>query len=819
MTNSVEIKPNVEPYNETPNSKAFAIIKSDGSVFAWGDKNAGGDTSSVASQLNGDVPVIQIYTNDNAFAALRSDGSVVTWGDKNSGGDSGAVADKLHGNIDITSIYSNGNAFAALRSDGSVITWGDKNYGGDSSSVASQLNGSNSNPVVQIYSGNWGAFAALRKDGSVVTWGDKNSGGDSSAVADKLNGEMDVTLIYSDGNAFAALRSDGSVVSWGKADYDVVTGLSNAIDSSAITTQLSSGVTKIVPLDGKVSGAFAAIQADGSIFTWGAKDAGADISSSIVDEVKGTSATPAVPAVTQIYFASGVTNSVVAALRDDNSVISWGGAGFDMTTMQAITIDSKAVDSQLNGIVPMKQIYSPVKQIYSHDGMMGGVFAALREDGSVFTWGEAISGGDSSLVANKLDGKIKVTEIYSGSRAFAALREDGSVVTWGNKNYGGDSSSVANQLNGKIGVKKIYSGDGTSFAALRDDGSVVTWGDKNYGGDSSTVANDLNGTIRVSTIYSNGSAFAALRIDGSVITWGDKSFGGDSSLVADQLSSDVMSFADVTTDDVYTAAKDNPVNQLPTGNVTIKGSAKQDEKLSADTSAIKDANGLGDFSYQWLSNESEILGATSSSYLLLASDVGRKISVNVSYLDSDGFNEFVLSKATNAVISSVSTNATNDNDQITGTAKAEKIDGLAGNDLIKGLAGNDTLIGGAGLDTLLGGAGADQLTGGKDADIFKLSVLADSGTTSKTRDIIIDFKHDEKDRIDLSAIDANEKLVDGQGFTFIGNNAFSTTNATGQLRFDGTSHILYGSTNADSKPEFSIQINGVTSLIATDFIL
>ncbi len=808
---TLTIIPKDKPYYEAENTNAFAVIKSDGSVLAWGDKNSGGSMSSVESQLNGNVPITQIYTNSGAFAALSSTGSVVTWGNKDSGGDSSAVALQLNGSIPVKQIYSNGNAFAALRSDGSVITWGNKSYGGDSSAISYLVNGS-ANPVTQIYSGNWGAFAALRTDGSVVTWGDQNSGGDSSAVADKLNGSIAVAEIYSNGNAFAALRADGSVISWGKADYDDVSGQAIQIDSTAVATQLSAGVTQIIPLNGMMSGAFAAIQADGSVYTWGAKDSGSDMSS-VAIELNGT-----IP-VTQIYFASGSINSAVAALRDDGTLITWGGAGFNTTTLQPIVIDSKAVNSQINGTIPLKQIYSPVKQIYSHDGLMGGAFAELRADGSVFTWGEAISGGDSSSVANQLDGKIDVTQIYSGRGAFAALRVDGSVVTWGNKNYGGDSSLVANKLDGKIDVTQIYSGNGTAFAALRVDGSVVTWGDKNCGGDSNAVANDLNGSIPVTQIYSNGNAFAALRVDGSVVTWGDKNYGGDNSLIADQLSSDVVSFANAATDDVYVApTKEVHVNHVPTGDIVITGTVKQAETLTVKNT-LADADGLGDFSYQWLSNDSEIFGATGVNYLLSTADLGKKISVKVSYLDGEGATELVTSKATNAVISIISTQATKNNDQITGTTKNETIDGLTGNDLLKGMAGNDTLIGGAGLDTLIGGTGSDNLTGGKDADIFKFSAITDSGITSKTRDTITDFKHNENDKIDLSAINANEKIVGDSAFSFIGTKAFSTSDATGQLRFDSTNHILYGSSNADSKPEFSIQLNGVTSLVVTDFIL
>ena len=259
------------------------------------------------------------------------------------------------------------------------------------------------------------------------------------------------------------------------------------------------------------------------------------------------------------------------------------------------------------------------------------------------------------------------------------------------------------------------------------------------------------------------------------------------------------------------------INNPPTGNITITGTAKEAQTLTIKNT-LADTDGLGDFSYQWLSNGKEIVGATNDRYVLSTADVGKKISVQVSYLDGESTEELVTSKATAAVAISSSTKATSGNDEITGTAKAEKLDGLAGNDLLKGLAGNDTLIGGAGFDTLVGDAGADNLTGGSEADIFKFTALSDSGITSKTRDTITDFLSGIE-KIDLSAIDANEKLSGDQAFSFIGSAAFSKTNATGQLRFDATSHILYGSSNADSKPEFSIQLNGVKSLVADDFIL
>jgi hypothetical protein len=59
------------------------------------------------------------YSNMNAFAALKSDGSVVAWGDSFSGGTT------PFGLTGVTQIYSGNGAFAAIKSDGSVVAWGD----------------------------------------------------------------------------------------------------------------------------------------------------------------------------------------------------------------------------------------------------------------------------------------------------------------------------------------------------------------------------------------------------------------------------------------------------------------------------------------------------------------------------------------------------------------------------------------------------------------------------------------------------------------------------------------------------------------------
>ena len=90
------------------NSKAFAALKEDGTVQAWGSPGFGG--SFVPADLK---DVRAIYSTQYAFAALKEDGTVQAWGSSNYEGRD--VPADLKG---VRAIYSTDYAFAALNADG-----------------------------------------------------------------------------------------------------------------------------------------------------------------------------------------------------------------------------------------------------------------------------------------------------------------------------------------------------------------------------------------------------------------------------------------------------------------------------------------------------------------------------------------------------------------------------------------------------------------------------------------------------------------------------------------------------------------------------
>ena len=96
---------------------------------------------------------------------------------------------------------------------------------------------------------------------------------------------------------------------------------------------------------------------------------------------------------------------------------------------------------------------------------------------------------------------------------------------------------------------------------------------------------------------------------------------------------------------------DTPGNSPATGAPTITGTAQVGETLTADTSGIADADGFTNaaFTYQWLADDMDISGATSSTYTLTDSDEGKVIKVEVSFTDDEGNAESLTSAATDAV--------------------------------------------------------------------------------------------------------------------------------------------------------------------------
>jgi Ca2+-binding RTX toxin-like protein len=203
------------------------------------------------------------------------------------------------------------------------------------------------------------------------------------------------------------------------------------------------------------------------------------------------------------------------------------------------------------------------------------------------------------------------------------------------------------------------------------------------------------------------------------------------------------------------------------------------------------------------------VATTSGTYYLSAEGAGASTgsySLTMSAVEAD--------RALNGTAANDTLNGAGGNDSLNGLAGNDRLIGAGGNDSLFGLDGSDTLDGGAGNDWLIGGAGRDVLTGGTGADLFTFLTLAD-GVPGSVRDLISDFSRAEGDRVDLATIDANTRLSGDQAFAFIGGASFGRI--AGQLRF--AAGVLQADVNGDARADMEIAIQGVSALLAVDFLL
>jgi alpha-tubulin suppressor-like RCC1 family protein len=168
---------------------------------------------------------------------------------------------------------------------------------------------------------------------------------------------------------------------------------------------------------------------------------------------------------------------------------------------------------------------------------------ALRDDGTVFAWGDDSSGELGSgrklmsttgiPVVFPNNGKVAAAE--AGRNHSLALQTDGTVWAWGQNDYGqlGDGTntgrSVPEKVNGLSGVIAVAAGDAHSVAATSD-GKVWAWGfneDGELGNNDDTSVSTPVQVVNIPAVSAvkAGSSHTVALSNGVVWTWGDNSYG------------------------------------------------------------------------------------------------------------------------------------------------------------------------------------------------------------------------------------------------------------------------------------------------------
>jgi hypothetical protein len=344
-----------------------AQTSSEGISFAWGDNEfgelgngtfttTGTDGIATPAPVSGLSNVVAIATGISHCLALKSDGTVWAWGDNTTGqlgngtftttGTDGiATPAPVSGLSNVVAIAGGGHSLA-LRSDGTVWAWGDNTTGqlGNGTFTTSspygiatpaQVGGLSN--VVAIAAG--GAFSlALRSDGTVWVWGNNYYGelGNLTftitapygiATPTQISGLSNVVAIATGSAHILALKSDGTVWAWGHNGYGELgnrtfTGSPNY--GIAIPRQVI-GLSHVGAIAAG-NGHSLALRSDGTVWAWGQNELGQLGNGTFTTTGTDGIATPAqVSSLSNaVAIATGAWAFHSLALKSDGTVWAWG---------------------------------------------------------------------------------------------------------------------------------------------------------------------------------------------------------------------------------------------------------------------------------------------------------------------------------------------------------------------------------------------------------------------------------------------------------------------------------------------------------------
>jgi len=398
------------------------------------------------------------------------------------------------------------NFSAGLKTDGTMWSWGYNTYGmlgnGTVSSYSSPIQIGSLANWKQVSAGYYNA-AAIKTDGTLWVWGQNLYGalGNGNTISYSSPIQVGSLANWKQVNirrGLVAIKNDGTL--WG-CGYNLFGNLGNGTTISYSSPIQVGSLTNWKQISSDVvNGTFTtAIKTDGTLWTWGYNNNGQ----------LGLNESDAV--------ANFSTGSISSPLQASGGT-TW--ANTDPYT-QVLTLSHRALHSAL------------IKQ----DGTLwvGGVNSAGQlGNGTTITYSSPIQVG---LLTNWKQVAISGQTSYNIGIT-AAIKTDGTLWTWGSDSYGGLGNGTTLYYSSPIQIgsltnwKQVSCGYRENVYAIKTDGTLWSWGQGNSGQLGNGRLINYSSPIQIGALTNWSSVaggffmFAAIKTDGTLWTCGYSGSGG-----------------------------------------------------------------------------------------------------------------------------------------------------------------------------------------------------------------------------------------------------------------------------------------------------